>query len=85
MEGNNESELSKPPPRTCPYSCESYHRGQTGTRACLAGRWDERDFRNKPLLRPDTLEPVIPDNCSILTGDALLEDIMSKARNRGWR
>lgn len=87
MEGKEEKkpETSKPPPRTCPFCCESYHRGRVGVRACLAGRWDERDFHNKPLLRADTLEPVVPDDCGILDGDILLLDIFRKARLRGWR
>jgi hypothetical protein len=79
------NEKSKPKQQTCPHSCECYHRGKIGTRACLAKHWDERDPRLHPLLLQDTLEPVIPSACGAIKGDQLLADILTKARRRGWR
>lgn len=73
------------PVRTCPFSCESFHRDKIGSRACLAGHWDERDYHKRPLLWAHTLEPIVPAGCDRTTGDAMLQDIMRKARNRGWR
>jgi len=79
-----QNEKSKPKPQTCPSSCECYHTGKVGTRACLAGHWDERDPKLAPLLLPDTLEPAIPATCAAMKGDQLLEDVLTKARKRGW-
>lgn len=70
---------------SCPFSCESYHRGRVGARACLAGHWDERDPHKLPRLIAKTMEPEIPPTCGAIKGKALLEDIMGKARRRGWR
>lgn len=82
----NKKEEPKPEPkRTCPFACESYHRDKIGARACLAGHWDERDYHERPLLSASTLEPIVPADCDRNTGDAMLQDIMRKARNRGWR
>lgn len=71
--------------RTCPFACESFHRDKIGSRACLAGHWDERDYHKRPLLWAHTLEPIVPAGCDRTTGDAMLQDIMRKARNKGWR
>lgn len=70
---------------SCPFSCENYHRGRVGARACLAGHWDERDAHKLPRLIAKTLEPEIPPSCGAIKGKALLEDTMGKARRRGWR
>jgi hypothetical protein len=75
----------KPKPKICPLACESYRQGRVGARGCLAGHWDEQDPHKLPLLLPDTLQPVIPHTCAAIKGDALLEDVLAKARRRGWR
>jgi hypothetical protein len=71
--------------KTCLLCCECYHGRKVGTRICLSGHWDERDPHKLPRLNAYTMEPEIPQTCTALTGDSLLNSAKKISRRHRFK
>lgn len=85
--GMDKPKISPPIPKVkvCPLCCDYYRRGMIGKRQCLMEQWDELDKNNTPILLAETLEPIMPDTCQVMSGTEILRRVMAAARRKGWR